>query len=176
MLKNPRLFLLPCNFVCNIAPYLRCQGDIITQSPGIFYHTFRVIIQQRSVSFNIWVMMIQFISTGPSAICRSERFESHWDTSFLCVTRKDMRWSSEATLGKIRVLWALSAADWSNAWHSCLCPPLFQCSTWHSLEQYHLTLHSPHRIFAFLDCSHSGVMPRAGSEGPVGEFFGAYVV
>ena len=109
MLKKPRLFLLPCNFVCNIAPYLRCQGDIITQSPGIFYHTFRVIIQQRSLSFNIWVMMIQFMSTGPSAICRSERFESHWDTSFLCVTTKDMRWSSEAALGKIMsVAWLQS--------------------------------------------------------------------
>ena len=50
-----------------------------------------------------------------------------------------------------RSLWACSAADWSNAWHSCLCPPPFQCSTWHSLEQYHLTLQPPHRIFAFLD-------------------------
>ena len=50
-----------------------------------------------------------------------------------------------------RSLWASSAADWSNAWHSCLCPPPFQCSTWHSLEQYHLTVHPPHRIFAFLD-------------------------
>ena len=56
-----------------------------------------------------------------------------------------------------RVLWALSAADWSNAWHSCLCPPLFQCSTWHSLEQYHLTLHPPHRILHFL----TAVMPRS---------------
>ena len=115
MLKNPRLFLLPCNFVCNIAPYLRCQGDIITQSPGIIYHTLRVIIQPRSLSFNIWVMMIRFMSTGPSAICRSERFESHWDTSFLCVTRKDVRWSSEGDVVENYVRGMTAVKKWKNA-------------------------------------------------------------
>ena len=59
--------------------------------------------------------------------------------------------SSQLVVFFNRASWACSAAVWSNARHSCLWPPFFQCSTWHSLEQYHLTRQPLHRLSAFLD-------------------------